>query len=68
MVATAKVATTITGLAFSGLARVGASSAVVAFTLALVCLAARRGLAAARRWDDPVVRCRVVATVAGASA
>ena len=59
------VATTMTGLVFSGLATLEdpryAVSAAVVFGL----WSTWRLRAATRRWQDPVVRARVVAIVAG---
>jgi hypothetical protein len=60
--------TTVSGLTFSGLARLDAIGTMVAFALAIVLLAGRRTASVRRRWEDPLVRTRVVATVAGARA
>jgi hypothetical protein len=59
------VSTTITGLCFSGLAQV--SDARYALCIAVVFLgwSSWRLHRATRRWQDPVVRSRVIATVAG---
>ena len=62
------VVTTVSGLTFSGLARVDAIGAMLAFGAAIVLLAGRRVAVVSRRWADPVVRSRVIATVAGARA
>jgi hypothetical protein len=59
------VATTITGLIFSGLAQVEDARYAVAATIVFVSWSTWRLWSAARRWEDPVVRSRVVATVAG---
>ena len=59
------VVTTLTGLAFSGLAELrDARYAVLAGVLFLL-WSTWRLRAAGRRWEDPVVRSRVVATVSG---
>jgi hypothetical protein len=57
--------TTGTGLLLTALARLGLTGAVVAASVAVAALGGRRAAAALRAWDDPVVRARVVATVAG---
>jgi hypothetical protein len=62
------IVTTVSGLVFSGLARVDAAGPMVAFALAIVLLAGRRVARVHRRWQDPLVRGRVIATVAGARA
>jgi hypothetical protein len=59
------VATTMTGLLLTGLARLGLTGAVVATSVAVTALGCRRALAAIRAWEDPRVRAHVVATVAG---
>jgi hypothetical protein len=58
------VATTITGLAFSGLAEVSDARYAVSVAVVFLCWSAWRLRAASRRWDDPVTRSRVIATVA----
>jgi hypothetical protein len=50
------------------LARVDAIAAMLAFAVAIVLLAGRRIAIVSRWWADPVVRGRVIATVAGARA
>jgi hypothetical protein len=59
------VATTMTGLLLTGLARLGLTGAVVATSVAVTALGCRRALAAIRAWEDPRVRAHVVASVAG---
>ncbi len=60
--------TTATGLTLAALSAGDAATAMLVFTLAVLLLAARRGLAATRGWQDAVVRSRVVGTVAGVRA
>ena len=59
------MATTVTGLVFSGLAQVDDVRYAVAIAVILLLWSAWRLERAAQRWDDPVIRSRVVATVAG---
>jgi hypothetical protein len=59
------VVTTGTGLLLSALTRLEQPGAVAAVAVAIGALGCRRVVAALDRWDDPVVRARVVATVAG---
>ena len=59
------VATTFTGLIFSGLAQLGDVRLALAVTLVLLCWSGFRLLASTRRWEDAEVRSRVVAIVAG---
>lgn len=59
------VATTITGLVFSGLSSIDDLRYALATTVLFACWSACRLWLATRRWDDPEVRSRVVATVAG---
>jgi hypothetical protein len=59
------VATTITGLIFSGLAELDDVRYAFAVSLVLLSWSAWRLWSADRRWQDPVVRSRVIATVAG---
>jgi hypothetical protein len=59
------VATTITGLIFSGLAQVDDVRYALAVSVVLVCWSLWRLRTSTRRWEDPVVRSRVIATVAG---
>jgi hypothetical protein len=59
------MATTITGLIYSGLAQVSDLRYVLAATIVLGAWSIFRLLRAERRWEDPVVRSRVVATVSG---
>jgi hypothetical protein len=58
------LSTTLTGILFSGLAEVGDWRWSVAVAVPLCLLSVRRLLAASGAWENPVVRCRVVATVA----
>ena len=57
--------TTVTGLIFSGLAAVDDVRYSVATTVILLIWSAWRLERTAQRWEDPVVRSRVIATVAG---
>ena len=57
--------TTVTGLIFSGLAMVDDVRFTVAMTVVLLIVSAWRLERAAQRWQDPEVRSRVIATVAG---
>jgi len=59
------VVTTITGLAFSGLAQVPDVRYALAAALVLLLWSTWRLRGAARRWDQPEVRARVIATVSG---
>ena len=59
------VATTFTGLIFSGLSAVDDLRYALAAAVVFVSWSAGRLWLATRRWDDPQVRARVVATVAG---
>jgi hypothetical protein len=59
------VSTTFTGLAFSGLAELHDARYAVCAAVVFLCWSGWRLLRATRRWEDPVVRARVVATVAG---
>lgn len=58
------VATTLTGLLFSGLAAVGRLDWLVAAALPFLLVSGLRVARAARRWTDPVARSGVVAVVA----
>lgn len=57
--------TTVTGLVFSGLAQLGDVRYVVATAVVLLLWSLWRLTRAARRWDDPVLRSRVVSVVSG---
>jgi len=57
--------TTVTGLIFSGLATVEDVRYSVALTVILLIWSCWRLERSAQRWQDPVVRSRVIATVAG---
>ena len=57
--------TTVTGLIFSGLAMVDDVRFTVSMAVVLLIVSAWRLERAAQRWQDPVVRSRVIATVAG---
>ncbi len=59
------LATTMTGLLFSGLARVSDVRVTLFLTLLLLLWSTWRLERAAGRWEDPVTRSRVIATVAG---
>jgi hypothetical protein len=59
------MATTVTGLVFSGLAQLDDVRYAVAIAVILLLWSAWRLERAAQRWEDPVTRSRVVATVAG---
>jgi hypothetical protein len=59
------VATTITGLVFSGLSAVEDVRYALVVTAALLSWSAWRLWTSARRWEDREVRSRVIATVAG---
>ncbi len=59
------VVTTITGLIFSGLAEMDDIRYAIAVSVVLLFWSAWRLRAATLRWEDPGVRSRVVATVAG---
>jgi hypothetical protein len=59
------MATTVTGLVFSGLAQLDDVRYAVAMAVILLLWSAWRLERAAGRWQDPVTRSRVVATVAG---
>ena len=57
--------TTVTGLVFTGLARLDQVAPVLLVTLVMLLWSAWRLERTAQRWDDPVVRARVVSVVAG---
>ncbi len=57
--------TTVTGLVFSGLAQLDDIRYAVSVTVILLLWSAYRLERAAQRWQDPVVRSRVVAIVSG---
>ena len=57
--------TTVTGLIFSGLAELGDLRLSLAVTATMLLWSAWRIERSAQRWQDPVVRARVIATVAG---
>ena len=59
------MATTCTGLLYSGLAQLGDVPLALAATVLLLAVSARRIVFSQRRWSDPVTRSRVVAVVAG---
>jgi hypothetical protein len=59
------VATTFTGLVFSGLAQVGDPRYALSVSVLFLAWSGWRLLGATRRWEDRDVRARVVATVAG---
>ncbi|MDN4173249.1 hypothetical protein QWY28_09875 [Nocardioides sp. SOB77] len=59
------VSTTLTGLVFSGLARVPAWEVSVLVAVPFLCWSLARLVRAHVRWADPVDRARVVMTVAG---
>ncbi len=59
------MATTVTGLIYSGLAQVPQLRYTLVITVLMVLWSCWRLERAAVRWDDPVIRSRVVATVAG---
>ncbi len=59
------LSTTVTGLVFSGLATFGSIGTCVAVAAVMLLWSAWRLERSAQRWDDPVTRARVVATVAG---
>jgi len=59
------LATTMTGLVFSGLAQVSDVRVTLFVTLLLLLWSTWRLERAAGRWEDPVIRSRVIATVAG---
>ncbi|MCR6033005.1 hypothetical protein GGQ22_16390 [Nocardioides sp. zg-579] len=59
------VSTTLTGLVFSGLARVPAWEVSVLVAVPFLCWSLTRLVRAHARWVDPVDRARVVMTVAG---
>ena len=59
------VATTVTGLIFSGLSSVADLRYALVVTFVFVWWSALRLWLATRRWEDPEVRTRVVSTVAG---
>jgi hypothetical protein len=59
------VATTITGLSFSGLAELDDARYAVSIAVIFLFWSAWRLWKSLRRWEDPVVRSRVIATVAG---
>ncbi|MCW2866946.1 MAG: hypothetical protein JWR20_1134 [Marmoricola sp.] len=57
--------TTVTGLVFTGFARLGQVEPVLLVTLVMLLWSAWRLERSAQRWDDPVLRARVVSVVAG---
>jgi hypothetical protein len=59
------VVTTLTGLTFSGLAELQDARYAISVSVVFLSWSAWRLRLATRRWEDPVVRARVVATVAG---
>jgi hypothetical protein len=59
------VSTTITGLSFSGLAQLSDARYAVSVAVVFLGWSLWRLHRANRRWQDPVVRSRVIATVAG---
>ena len=60
------VSTTLTGLVFSGLARVPEPSLSLFFAIAFLTWSSIRIVRAGRRWADPMTRARVVTVVAAA--
>ncbi len=59
------LATTVTGLVFSGLARFDDPRFAIVVALVLLAVSTWRLGRSARRWEDPATRSRVVAVVAG---
>ena len=59
------LATTITGLLFSGLAQLDELRYALVVTVLLLSWSGWRLSRAARRWDDPVIRSRVISVVSG---
>jgi hypothetical protein len=59
------VVTTVTGLVFSGLARIDDIRYAVATALVMLLWSCLRLQRSGRRWDDPVTRSRVISVVAG---
>jgi hypothetical protein len=59
------VVTTITGLSFSGLAELRDARYAISISVIFLFWSAWRLWSSLRRWEDPVVRSRVIATVAG---
>jgi hypothetical protein len=59
------VVTTVTGLVFSGLAQLSDARYAVSVAVVFLCCSLWRLRTSTRHWEDPVVRSRVVATVAG---
>lgn len=59
------VVTTLTGLTFSGLAELEDARYAISVSIVFLFWSAWRLRLATRRWEDPVVRSRVIATVAG---
>lgn len=57
--------TAVTGLVLSSLAELGLAGATAAMGVAITCIGVRRTALALRRWENPRVRARVIATVAG---
>ena len=57
--------TTVSGLIFSGLAQVPDARPALVVAAVMLAWSGWRIWRSARRWDDPVTRARVVATVAG---
>lgn len=59
------VATTLTGLVFSGLARLDDARYAISIAVVMLLCSAWRLERTAQRWEDPVTRARVTAVVAG---
>ena len=59
------VVTTITGLTFSGLAELDDARYSISISVIFLFWSTLRLWSSLRRWEDPVVRSRVIATVAG---
>jgi hypothetical protein len=59
------LATTVTGLIFSGLAEVSDLRYAIGVSVVLLAWSLFRLERAAQRWDDPVIRSRVISVVAG---
>ena len=57
--------TTVSGLVFTGLARLDQAAPVLLVTCVMLLWSAWRLERTAQRWDDPVVRARVVSVVSG---
>ena len=60
------VGTTMLGILFVWLSTIGSIPATVLITVGTLLVAARRLVGVARQWEDPVVRSRVLTTVADA--